>query len=133
MADPSGSLWRGALAGVVGGLLAAGAMSLVHQVLPKPSAPAEEGEDATVKVADSLTRRLGGRPLPEGTKPMASQLVHYAFGGVVGAVYGGVAELVPSMSRGPGLAQHGSRPRGGTRGRPVASGRPARSQRARRP
>ena len=103
MADPSRSVWRGALAGVVGGLLAAGAMSLAHQVLPKPRARAEEGEDATVKVADGLTRRLGGRPLTEGKKPLASQLVHYAFGGGVGAVYGGVAELVPRVTAGFGV------------------------------
>ena len=103
MADPSGSLWRGALAGFVGGLLAAGAMSLTHQALPKPSAPPEEGDDATVKVADHLTRRLGGHPLPEGKKPLASQLVHYAFGAVVGAVYGGAAELLPRVTAGFGV------------------------------
>jgi uncharacterized membrane protein YagU involved in acid resistance len=103
MRRSSPSLWRGALAGLVGGLLAAGAMSLAHQALPPPDAPADEGEDATVKAADRVVRRVTGQPLPEDRKPMASQLVHYAFGGVVGAVYGAAAELVPRLTTGLGL------------------------------
>ena len=103
MSDPARSIWRGALAGLVGGLLAAGAMSLAHQILPKPDAPADEGEDATVKTADNITRGVAGRPLPERAKPAASQIVHYAFGGSVGAVYGGVAELMPRVSAGFGV------------------------------
>jgi len=103
MGTQSGSVWQGAVAGLVGGLLAAGAMSLAHQVLPKPSAPADEGDDATVKTADAVTRRLAGRPVPREQKPLAGQLVHYAFGGGVGAVYGGVAELVPRVTAGFGV------------------------------
>ena len=102
MADSSRSIWRGAVAGLVGGVLAAGAMSLVHQALPKPSAPADEGDDATVKTADRVMRRLAGRPLPEAAKPLASQLVHYAFGGAVGALYGAVAQVAPRVSLGWG-------------------------------
>ncbi len=103
MSGPSRSVWRGALAGLVGGLLAAGAMSLVHQLLPKPAAPADEGEDATVKTADSIVRTVAGRPLSEAAKPAASQIVHYAFGGSMGAMYGGIAELVPRVSTGLGV------------------------------
>jgi putative membrane protein len=102
MSDSARSIWRGALAGLVGGLLAAGAMSLVHQMLPKRDTPADEGEDATVKTADAVLRGVAGRPLPEAAKPAASQIVHYAFGGGVGAVYGGLAELVPRVSVGFG-------------------------------
>ena len=103
MSDRDRSVWRGVLAGLVGGVLAAGAMSLAHQALPKPSAPAGEGDDATVKAADGVMRRVAGRPLPEDKKPLASQLVHYAFGGGVGALYGGVAELVPRVTTGLGV------------------------------
>ena len=103
MGTESGSVWRGAVAGLVGGLLAAGAMSLTHHVLPKPSAPADEGDDATVKTAEAVTRRLAGRPVPEDKKPLAAQLVHYAFGGGAGAVYGAVAELVPRVTAGFGV------------------------------
>jgi putative membrane protein len=103
MSDPARSIWRGALAGFVGGLLAAGAMSLAHQMLPKPDAPADEGEDATVKTADAVLRGVVKRPLPEAAKPAASQIVHYAFGGSMGAMYGAVAELVPRVSTGLGV------------------------------
>src|SRR5690349_3717230 len=102
MSDSNRSVWRGALAGLVGGLLAAGAMSLAHQAMPKPSAPADDGDDATVKAADGVMRRVAGRRLPEARKPLASQLVHYAFGGGVGALYGAAAELAPRVTRGFG-------------------------------
>ena len=79
----------------MGGVLGAGAMSLAHQLLPKPSTPARDGDDATVKVADALMRRLAGRALPESRTRLASELVHYGFGGAVGTLYGGVAALTP--------------------------------------
>ena len=103
MHDPARSMWRGALAGLVGGLLAAGAMSLAHQMVPRPHTAADEGEDATVKTADAVLRGVARRPLPERAKPVASQIVHYAFGGSVGALYGGVAELVPRVGAGLGV------------------------------
>jgi putative membrane protein len=93
------------VAGLAGGLLAAGAMGLAHKGLtavagPPSEAgpPAESGDDATVKVADLLVRALTERPLPEVAKPWAGTLVHYAFGGVVGALYGAVAERVPRVT-----------------------------------
>jgi putative membrane protein len=98
---------RGALLGLVGGLLAAGAMSLAHQLVsqmvPKaepPSAPKEE--DSTVKVA-SAALRLAGTSLAEEQKPLASSVVHYGFGASVGAVYGAAAEIVPRVAIGVGL------------------------------
>jgi putative membrane protein len=105
-----GGVWRGAVVGLGAGLLAAGAMSLAHKGLtaiagPAPEArpPAEGGDDATVKVADLLVRTLAERPLPEEAKPWAGTLVHYAFGGVVGALYGAVAEHAPRVAVGLGV------------------------------
>jgi putative membrane protein len=98
---------RGALLGLVGGLLAAGAMSLAHQLVSKaapraepPAAPKEE--DSTVKVA-SAALRLTGTSLAEDQKPLASSIVHYGFGASVGAVYGAAAEIVPRVAIGAGL------------------------------
>jgi uncharacterized membrane protein YagU involved in acid resistance len=105
-------IWRGVIAGLVGGVIAAGAMSLVHQSLagisagapqPKPPPDQPQEEDATVKVADGIARRLLHRPLPEDKKPLASNLVHYAFGASVGALYGGVAAVVPRVTTAVGL------------------------------
>ena len=103
--------WRGIIAGLVGGVIAAGAMSLVHKGLggfmsgTQQSAPAAEqqSEDPTVKVANGITRRLVNRPVPEDKKPLAANIVHYAFGAGVGGLYGGVAEVVPRVTVALGL------------------------------
>jgi uncharacterized membrane protein YagU involved in acid resistance len=104
------AIQSGILAGVVAGLAGAGAMSLVHKGLtaisPPPSpASAEQAkeEDSTVKVADGVMRLVLQRPLPEDKKPLAGTLVHYGFGAGVGAVYGGVAAVVPRVTVGLGL------------------------------
>ena len=107
-------IWRGMLGGFVGGVIAAGAMSVVHKSLggigigspqKKPPAPdSHQDEDATVKVADGIARWLLRRPLPEDKKPLAGNLVHYAFGGSVGALYGGVATVVPRVTAAVGLS-----------------------------
>jgi uncharacterized membrane protein YagU involved in acid resistance len=106
------AIWRGIVAGLVGGTIAAGAMSLVHRGLvglisaTQPSAPAtkeQEGEDATVRVADGITRWLLGRALPEEKKPLASNIVHFAFGASVGGLYGGVATVAPRVTLAHGV------------------------------
>lgn len=98
---------RGALAGFVGGLLAAGAMSLAHRIveemIPRPAAPAaQQAEDSTVKVASGVVG-LVGRTLSESEKPVAGTIVHYAFGAPVGAAYGALAELAPVVIAGVGV------------------------------
>jgi uncharacterized membrane protein YagU involved in acid resistance len=105
-------IWRGMMAGLVGGVVAAGAMSVVHKGLtvtisgtrqPAPTADQQQDEDATVKVADGITRWLVGRPLSESKRPMAGNLVHYAFGAGVGATYGAVATVAPRVTVALGL------------------------------
>ena len=99
--------WRGTIAGLAGGVIAAGAMSLAHKGVggfiagtspPAPGGEVQASEDATVKVADGLTGWLVNRPLPEDRKPLAASIVHYAFGAGVGGFYGGVAEAWPRVT-----------------------------------
>lgn len=87
-------------------------MSLVHKGVaavtsgarpPSAAAPHEQDEDPTVKVADAITRPLLHRPLPDEKKPLAGNLVHYAFGAGVGGLYGGLATVMPRVTRGLGL------------------------------
>ena len=102
---------RGILAGLIAGAVGAGAMSLVHKRVtavtsgtrPPAAAQQEQDEDPTVKVADAFTRPLRHRPLPDDKKPLAGNLVHYAFGAGVGGLYGGLATVVPHVTRGLGL------------------------------
>jgi putative membrane protein len=97
----SGNVARGAIVGLVGGLLAAGAMSVAHRVLsdldPKAEAPLPKSEDPTIKVARAATS-LAGYTLAKHQKPRAGTAVHYAFGAVVGAVYGAIAEIAPIVT-----------------------------------
>jgi len=101
---------RGTVAGCIGGLLAAGAMSLAHVLISaavsKSRRQAEQEspkeEDATVKVAAAVVSSFGYQ-LTEDDKSKAGTVVHYAFGGGVGAVYGALAELSPNVRIGLGL------------------------------
>ena len=104
-------IWHGVIAGLVGGVIAAGAMSVAHKGVarisaglgPQKPSDQQQGEDATVKVADGIARWLLRRPLPENKKPLAGNVVHYAFGASVGALYGGVATIVPRVTTAVGL------------------------------
>jgi putative membrane protein len=106
------SVYRGVVAGLVCGVIAAGAMSLVHKGIrgigvgagqQQPPPGQDHDEDATVKVAEGMVRWLVDHPLPEARKPLAGSLVHYAFGASVGALYGGVAAGVPRITTAVGL------------------------------
>ena len=97
------------MAGIVGGVIAAGAMSVVHKGLvaiarqPIPAADQQQDEDATVRVADGMTRLMLGRSLPSDKKPLAGHVVHYAFGASIGGLYGAVAAIVPRVTAAVGL------------------------------
>ena len=93
------------LGGLVGGLLGAGVMSVAHTLVSKREPPpaTAAGDDATVKVADRVSRVVRGRPLAEREKSSAGSAVHYGFGAGLGALYGVVAGVVPSLGAGWGL------------------------------
>lgn len=123
------SMVTGILAGVAGGLVASWVMNeFMEDVGPrvqkaiegeKPSngklgngkrgnvqraAGAEPPrEDATMKTADAIVSTLsGGRHLSYEGKKKGGPVVHYAFGAVMGGVYGALAERVPSTTAGFG-------------------------------
>jgi uncharacterized membrane protein YagU involved in acid resistance len=94
--------------GLVGGLAGAAAMSALHGWLTGPPPPGEppareQEEDATVKVADVLSRTVRGAPLPDAARAAAGSFVHYGFGAVMGAVQGVTAPLLPMAGVGGGL------------------------------
>lgn len=67
---------------------------------------AEEGaqqEGSTEKVARKIAEATG-KDLQQQDKKKAGQAVHYAFGTLMGAVYGVAAELVPEVTTGGGTA-----------------------------
>jgi putative membrane protein len=112
-------VWKGAVAGVAGGLIAAWIMNRFQAGLSKasealmPSGGQEpgreqssgqsEGEDATGKAADAISEALLDRKLTGHEKAAAGPVVHYLFGSAVGCVYGVAAELAPATALGWGL------------------------------
>jgi putative membrane protein len=106
-------LFRGILAGVAGGLAASWVMNefiagpgkkLQHSLQTpaenwKEQREAESGqEDSTMKVADAIVATAtGGQHLTYAEKEKAGPAVHYAFGAIMGGLYGGLAEYVPGV------------------------------------
>jgi uncharacterized membrane protein YagU involved in acid resistance len=95
----------GLLAGIGAGI----AMNQVFKIwraFEKRMPPAEAArgaglgeEPATVKTAEGI---LG--PLPAEEKPIAGSLTHYAFSGLLGAIYGAASAVEPRIRAGHGLA-----------------------------
>lgn len=123
-----GNVWKGAAAGLVGGLVASWAMNQFQAALSKategfekphgaqsmqPSEGSQSGQgseqnkehqdDATVKAARAISEGIFGHELKESEKETAGAAVHYAFGTATGGLYGAVAELAPEVTTGLGL------------------------------
>jgi len=61
-----------------------------------------ESENPTVKVAQAITRPLLGRELTKDEKTRAGWVVHYAFGALMGGLYGLMCEATPAAHAGFG-------------------------------
>jgi putative membrane protein len=104
------------MAGLAGGLAGCFAMEHFQRLLGRLSpdlggAPGGGGqqyrqpqsEPSTYVAADRITRAATGHPLREEDKPLGGSIVHYAFGGVVGALYGLVTARRPQAAIGMGM------------------------------
>lgn len=119
------SVLRGMAAGLLAGLAASWTMNEFQKLRPQstrsgtPARPEPEHdqpqerkeklaggnaeEDATVQTAQAIAQRVLHRDLTQQEKQIAGPAVHYAYGSVVGALYGGLSELLPIVSAGAGL------------------------------
>lgn len=105
MTDPRPpALWKGALAGLAAGVVAAAAMDAFQRLASALSSSQQDGEPATQKAADQLSQTATGEPVAKANKPMAGQAVHYALGTALGLAYGIAAELRPAVTAGGGTA-----------------------------
>jgi putative membrane protein len=112
---------RGAAAGALGGLVASWVMNefiagaIKAQEAFKPSEQKaqeqsqkaqneEQSEDSTMKVADRVAWLATGRHLSQEGKQQGGPIVHYAFGTLMGALYGTLAELSDTAKAGTGSA-----------------------------
>ena len=109
---------RGMLAGAIGGFVAAwvmngfisGAMK-VQETMKSPEEKQREQsqnpqneEDSTMKVADTVAWLATGQHLSKEGKQKGGPIVHYAFGTLMGSLYGGLVALSDSAKAGAGTA-----------------------------
>lgn len=112
----------GVLAGMIGGLVASWMMNefiagpgvALRHAVQTDAENAEEAqeakqtegqphEDATMKVADRLvSAATGGKHLSWEQKEKGGPIVHYAFGAIMGGIYGGLAEYTKPVTSGLG-------------------------------
>jgi uncharacterized membrane protein YagU involved in acid resistance len=97
----------GVVAGAIAGALAAWVMNQFQAASAKPvaqrkleaAAPPSTEDNATTRAAEKVV----GREIPDALKPAAGAAVHYGYGAAMGALYGGLSELVPTIGTGLGI------------------------------
>lgn len=98
---------KGLTAGFLGGIAGAFVMGQFHAAIGKVSPVAKkaekEGQESTAKAASAVAKTVSHRPLDEKQKEIGGMAVHFAFGGAMGALYGGSAEMNPSVAVSAGL------------------------------
>jgi uncharacterized membrane protein YagU involved in acid resistance len=120
--DTTARVARGTAAGFLGGIIASWVMNQYQAVENRPvnvrkhekpvserSVKSEarkaknENGNPTVKVAQMVSRKLIHHELTPAEKKIAGPTVHYGYGAAVGALYGGLSELLPTVSIGLGI------------------------------
>jgi putative membrane protein len=111
-------LAKGFMTGLAAGVVAAWAMNqfwtvqskIEEQLHPSEQDKREEqseqraSDNPTVKVAEAITRSILGRSLSQSEKKTAGSVVHYAFGALIGGLYGVLSEGLPAARAGFGTA-----------------------------
>ncbi len=112
---------NGVVAGAIAGAVAAWAMNQFQTISAEPvaarkqeAAPPAAGtgkgsespnpdDNATVQVAQKAIQTVAGRDLKPEEKASAGAAVHYGYGAAMGALYGGLAEVLPVVGTGLGI------------------------------
>lgn len=101
-------VYRGVIAGAIGGLAASWIMPqfqfLLAHALGHGGPHEGQGEDATVKAAQRISSALLDHQLSAEEKKTAGPLVHYIYGTGIGALYGGLAQKHATTTAGFGSA-----------------------------
>jgi uncharacterized membrane protein YagU involved in acid resistance len=109
---------KDAAAGAFGGIAASALMTLAGRAMMSGAVKAgtspeeleakavqsPEGEAPTEKVAATIAEQTTGRRLDSQSKEHGGHLVHYAFGAVLGALYGLLSSRFPRIRAGSGTA-----------------------------
>lgn len=110
--NPSGHVLLRAALGAAGGLLASWVMEKAQARISALGSDATKRreeraqgdlEPATYRAAEAAAR-LVGRSVPDGRKPLAGEVVHYATGAAWGALFGALAPRLPVPAIAAGAA-----------------------------
>jgi len=85
------SLAKGMLAGMIGGLAATVGKTLAERALPLKT------EEPQLLLAEKISSKVG-HELSVREKQIVAHTLHWGFGAVAGAAYGGVAEYFPAAT-----------------------------------
>jgi uncharacterized membrane protein YagU involved in acid resistance len=94
------AVWKGALAGAVGGFVASWVMNKFQS---SAASTHPDGEDATMKAAGHIAEAAFDTPLTKEERRRAGPVIHYVFGSAMGALYGAMAESAPRTATAIGL------------------------------
>lgn len=102
------AVWKGAVAGLLGGVVGSIAIDAYLTTAAKGSTSGERAlkkaqEPAGLAAAKTLEKVMG-RPLPVERIPAAGMALHYLFGAGMGLAYGLAAEVSPGVTTGAGAA-----------------------------
>ncbi len=101
------NIGRGFLAGVLGGLAGSVVLKLfivsARRLHGDTQGPALDQSGPSHQVAELTFHGVTGRSLTPRGRMLGGEIVHFAFGAVVGGIYGGLAELQPWVMAGRGL------------------------------
>jgi len=98
------NLWKGLLAGALGGLIASFAMSEFYSLILSAESNSEPGkEDSTVKAASAISQMVFHHVLTPDQKTIAGPALHYAFGMTMAGAYGVLVEFWDAARLGCGL------------------------------
>ncbi|HZR28403.1 MAG TPA: DUF1440 domain-containing protein [Terriglobales bacterium] len=112
--------WKGFVAGAAGGLAAAFVMDQFQHAWSKASQAMHNGHkkqrpqqepqkqppepDATMRAAEKISEKVLKHPLSIEQQKKTGPWIHYAFGAIMGGLYGVATEYVPQVKSGSGLA-----------------------------
>lgn len=88
---PERSLAKGMLAGMIGGLAATAGKTLAERVFPPKK------REPQLLLAEKISSKVG-HELTVREKQVVAHTLHWGFGAVAGAAYGGVAEYFPAAT-----------------------------------
>jgi len=106
--EDTGEIFKGAVAGLVGGLVGTVVMGGFQSLLSllfeeEKKSKKKEEEPANVKAAKEISEGVFDHKLTKSEKEPAGEMMSYAMGATSGLIYGAASEIAPVTSTGAGL------------------------------